>query len=161
MARIKIVFRLTNMLEAEENLDTNAINQRPHLFAGGIYLVGLPDLVTNTDAAGARDGNKSIGSKDNLEGFRSNFQQSAYHHIPKGQKLPAMLILHGATDYIHDMSPAARYAAKLQEEQRGVRPKLFLVDWDGGHATMNENEPLYLLKFALWQTGHPDFQSDF
>ncbi len=136
----------------------NAINQRPDLFAGGIYLVGLPDLATNTDAAGARDGNKSIGNKATPEGFLSNYQQSAYYHIPRGEALPAMLIVHGATDYILAMSPAARYTAKLQEEQQGGRPILFLVNWEGGHATQSENEPVYILKFALWQTGHPDFQ---
>ena len=136
----------------------NPINQRPDLFAGGIFLAGLPDLATNTDAAGARDGNKSIGPKHTREGFLSNYEQSAYYHIPKGKAIPAMLIIHGATDYILDMSPGARYAAKLQEEQKGDRPILFLVDWDGGHSTIDENEPVYILKFALWQTGHPDFQ---
>lgn len=136
----------------------NAINQRPDLFAGGIFLVGLPDLATNTDAAGARDGNKSIGPKDTPEGFLSNYQHSAYYHIPEGKPLPAMLIIHGATDYILAMSPAARYVARLQERQKGERPILFLVNWEGGHSTISENEPLYILKFALWQTGHPDFQ---
>ena len=136
----------------------NPINQRPDLFAGGIFIVGLPDLATQTDAAGARDGNKSMGDKNTQEGFLSNYEQSAYYHIPKEKELPAMLIIHGATDYILSMSPAARYAAKLQQEQKGDRPMLFLVNWEGGHATANEDEPIHILKFALWQTGHPDFQ---
>ena len=136
----------------------NAMNQRPELFAAGIYLAGLPDLATHTDAAGAREGNKTTGPKNTAEGFLSNYQQSALYHIPEGKDLPAMLIIHGATDYILSMSPAARYAARLQEHQKGDRPILFLVDWEGGHATINENEPFYILKFALWQTGHPEFQ---
>lgn len=136
----------------------NAINQRPDLFAAGIYLAGLPDLATHTNAASAREGNKSTGPKDNPEGFLSNYQQSALYHIPIGKSLPGMLIIHGATDYTLAMSPAARYAAKLQEEQKGERPILFLVDWEGGHATVSEMEPFYILKFALWQTGHPEFQ---
>ena len=136
----------------------NPINQRPDLFAGGIFIVGLPDLATHTDAAGARDGNKSMGDKKTKEGFLSNYEQSAYYHIPKGKALPGMLIIHGATDYILSMSPAARYAAKLQDEQKGDRPILFLVNWEGGHVTANADEPVHILKFALWQTGHPDFQ---
>lgn len=136
----------------------NAINQRPDLFAGGVFMVGLPDLVLNEDAASARQGNKSIGPRNTPEGFASNYQHSALYHIPQEKELPAMLIIHGATDYILDMSPAARYSARLQLLQKGERPILFLVQWEGGHATVNENEPIDILKFVLWQTGHPDFQ---
>jgi prolyl oligopeptidase len=99
-----------------------------------------------------------MGPRNTPEGFASNYQHSALYHIPQGKKLPAMLIIHGATDYILDLSPAARYSARLQLSQKGERPILFLVQWEGGHATVNENEPIDILKFALWQTGHPDFQ---
>ncbi|KIC96207.1 prolyl oligopeptidase family serine peptidase [Flavihumibacter solisilvae] len=134
----------------------NAINQRPDLFAGGIYLAGLPDLATHSDAAAARE-EKSIGPKTTKEGFFSNYEHSALYHIPKGKALPSMLIIHGATDYILAMHPAARYAATLQERQQGKNPILFLTDWEGGHVG-SENEIFYILKFALWQSGHPDFQ---
>lgn len=134
----------------------NAINQRPDLFAGGIYLAGLPDLATHTDAAGGRE-EKSVGPKNTKEGFLSNYNQSALYHIPTGKKLPSMLIVHGASDYILAMHPAARYAATLQQAQKGERPILFLVQWEGGHLG-SEDEIFYIIKYALWQTGHPDFQ---
>lgn len=134
----------------------NAINQRPDLFAGGIFLSGLPDLVTNMDAAGGRE-QRSTGLLDTKEGFESRYSISSYYHIPQNRKLPAMLILHGATDYILSMHPVARYAAKLQEMQKGDSPILFLVDWNSGHQG-SQSELLYIMKFALWQTGHPDFQ---
>jgi prolyl oligopeptidase len=134
----------------------NAINQRPDLFAGGIFLSGLPDLVTNMDAAGGRE-QKSTGLLGTKEGFESRYSISAYYHIPQDKKLPAMLISHGATDYILSMHPVARYTAKLQEMQKGESPILFLVDWNSGHQG-SQSELLYILKFALWQTGHPDFQ---
>lgn len=134
----------------------NAINQRPDLFAGGLFLSGLPDLVTNMDAAGGRE-QRSTGLLGTKEGFESRYNISAYYHIPQNRKLPAMLISHGATDYILSMHPVARYAAKLQEMQKGERPVLFLVDWESGHSG-SQKELLYMLKFAFWQTGHPDFQ---
>lgn len=134
----------------------NAINQRPDLFAGGIFLSGLPDLVTNMDAAGGRE-QRSTGLLTTKEGFESRYSVSAYYHIPQNRKLPAMLISHGATDYILEIHPVARYAAKLQEMQKGNSPILFLVDWNSGHQG-GQSELLYILKFALWQTGHPDFQ---
>jgi prolyl oligopeptidase len=134
----------------------NAINQRPDLFAGGIFLSGLPDLVTNMDAAGGRE-QKSTGPLATKEGFDSRYSISAYYNIPQNNKLPAMLISHGATDYILSMHPVARYTAKLQEMQKGNRPILLSVDWNSGHGG-SQSELLYILKFAFWQTGHPDFQ---
>lgn len=134
----------------------NAINQRPDLFAGGIYLAGLPDLATHTDAAGGRE-EKSVGPKNTKEGFKSNYDLSALYHIPQGKELPSMLIVHGASDYILAMHPAARYAATLQDRQQGRRPILFLVSWEGGHLG-SDNEIFYIMKYALWQTGHPEFQ---
>jgi len=134
----------------------NAINQRPDLFAGGIFLAGLPDLVTNMDGASGRE-QSSTGLLGTKEGFDSRYSISSYYHIPKDKKLPAMLILHGATDYILSMHPVARYTAKLQEMQKGERPILFFVDLNSGHGG-SQSELLYIMKFALWQTGHPDFQ---
>ncbi len=133
-----------------------AVNQRPDLFAGGLFLSGLPDIVTSRDAAFARE-SKTTGPIDTKEGFLSSYSISAYYQIPSDKKLPAMLITHGATDYILAMHPALRYAAKLQQAQQGDRPILLLVDWNSGHAG-SEYELLYMLKFALWQTGHKDFQ---
>ncbi len=92
-----------------------------------------------------------------MEGFESRYSISAHYHIPENRELPAMLILHGATDYILNMHPVTRYAAKLQEKQKGDRPILFMVDSESGHMG-SQSELLYTLKFALWQTGHPDFQ---
>jgi len=133
-----------------------AINQRPDLFAAGLFLSGLPDIVTNRDAAFARE-SKSTGPINTKEGFYSSYSISSYYQIPENKKLPAMLIVHGATDYILDMHPAVRYTAKLQQAQKGNRPILLLVEENSGHGG-SENEILYMLKFALWQTGHKDFQ---
>ncbi|MCB0647500.1 MAG: prolyl oligopeptidase family serine peptidase [Saprospiraceae bacterium] len=133
-----------------------SINQRPELFAGGLFLSGLPDIVTYQDGAFARE-SKSVGPIGTKAGFLSSLSVSSYYNVPKNQKLPAMLIVHGGTDYILGLHPAARYTAKLQQEQRGEKPILLLVDWESGHLG-SELENLYIYKFALWQTGHPDFQ---
>lgn len=133
-----------------------AINQRPDLFAAGLFLSGLPDIVTYRDAAFARE-SKTVGPIDTEAGFLSSYSVSSYYQIPQNKKLPAMLIVHGATDYILEMHPAVRYTAKLQQAEKGERPILLLIDWQSGHYS-SEYELLYMLKFALWQTGHPDFQ---
>lgn len=133
-----------------------SINQRPDLFAGGLFLSGLPDIATYRDRAFARE-SKSVGTLDTKDGFLANYAISSYYQIPENRKLPAMFVAHGATDYILSLHPAARYVAKLQQMQRGERPILLLVDWETGHSG-SEMQELYMFKFALWQTGHPDFQ---
>jgi prolyl oligopeptidase len=80
------------------------------------------------------------------------------YHIPKDTKLPAMLVVHGATDYIIGLTSPSRYVATLQAAQKGPRPELFLVDWEGGHIAGGMNEIIGTLKFMFWQSGHPDFQ---
>lgn len=133
-----------------------SINKRPDLFAGGLFLAGLPDIATYRDAAFARE-SKSVGPVGTKEGFLASYSISSYYHIPKNKKLPAMLVVHGATDYILSMHPASRYIARLQKAQKGERPVLLMVDWESGHHG-SDWELLYIYKFALWQTGHPDFQ---
>jgi len=133
-----------------------SINQRPDLFAGGLFIAGLPDIVTYKDGAFARE-SKTVGPIGTKDGFLASYSVSSYYQIPKNKNLPAMLIVHGATDYILEMHPAVRYVTKLQEAQNGNKPKLLLIDWEAGHAS-SELQLLYMYKFALWQTGHPDFQ---
>ncbi len=135
----------------------NSINQRPDLFAGGIFQSGLPDLVTYRDAAYARE-RGSVGDIETKEGFESVYSISSLYHIPKNTKLPAMLVVHGGTDYIIDMTSPSRYVATLQAMQKGSRPQLFLVDWEGGHTGSGVNEVISTLKFMLWQSGHQEFQ---
>jgi prolyl oligopeptidase len=135
----------------------NGINQRPDLFAGGIFQSGLPDLATHRDAAYARE-RGNVGDIKTKEGFESVYSLSALYHIPKNKKLPAMLVVHGATDYIVALTAPARYVATLQARQKGARPQLFYVDWEGGHSGGGLDEIIGTLKFMLWQSGHKDFQ---
>lgn len=135
----------------------NGINQRPDLFAGGIFQAGLPDLATHRDAAYARE-RGNVGDIKTKEGFESVYSLSALYHIPENTKLPAMLVVHGATDYIIALTAPARYVATLQAKQKGTRPQLFLVDWEGGHTGGGADEIIGTLKFMLWQSGHPEFQ---
>jgi len=135
----------------------NSINQRPDLFAGGIFQAGLPDLVMYRDAAYARE-RGTVGDIETKEGFESVYSISALYHIPKNKNFPAMLIAHGATDYIIDLTAPSRYVATLQAMQNKTRPQLFLVDWESGHSGGGTSEIINTYKFMFWQSGHPDFQ---
>jgi len=133
--------------------------QRPNLFTAGVYIAGIPDLVTNSGTAFAR-GQNDFGPLDTKDGFLSRLSISAYYKIVQDKSAPAMLVINGANDYIVPLDNAARYVAKLQNIQQSDRPSLFMVDWKNGHATAgNEIEDIIRRwKFLLWQIGHEDFQ---
>lgn len=133
--------------------------QRPDLFSAGVYMVGIPDLVTNKGSSFGR-GQNDFGPLDTQDGFHSRYSISAYYKIVKNKSAPAMLVINGANDYIVPLHNAARYVAKLQNEQQSTRPALFLVDWKNGHAAAGKDpeDVLRIWKYLLWQTGHPDFQ---
>lgn len=133
--------------------------QRPDLFSAGVYMVGIPDLVTNKGASFGR-GQNDFGPLDTEDGFRSRYSISAYHHIVQNRSAPAMLVINGANDYIVPLHNVARYVAKLQNIQKSDKPALFMVDWKNGHnrAGTEPQDIVRMWKFLLWQTGNPYFQ---
>ena len=133
--------------------------QRPDLFSAGVFVVGIPDLVTNKGNSFGR-GQNDFGPLDTEDGFLSRLSISAYHHIVPDKSAPAMLVINGANDYIVPLHNAARYVAKLQNEQQSNQPSLFMVDWKNGHAGAGTEyaDIIRRWKFLLWQTGHKDFQ---
>jgi prolyl oligopeptidase len=134
--------------------------QRPDLFCAGVYIVGIPDLVTNKGPSFGR-GQNDFGPLDTEDGFKSRYSISAYYHISQNKSAPAMLVINGANHYIVRLHNVARYVAKLQNEQKSSRPTLFMVDWNNGHnaAGTEPDDIIRMWKFLFWQTGHPDFQS--
>ena len=133
--------------------------KRPELFSAGVYMVGIPDLVTNKGASFGR-GQNDFGPLDTEAGFNSRLAISAYYHIKPDTSAPAMLVINGANDYIVPLHNVARYVAKLQNTQQSRRPALFMVDWQNGHnaAGTDIEDIIRTWKFLFWQTGHPDFK---
>lgn len=133
--------------------------QRPDLFGAGVFIVGIPDLVTNKGASFGR-GQNDFGPLDTEPGFASRLSISSYHHIVPNKSAPAILVINGANDYIVPLHNAARYVAKLQNVQQSDRPSLFMVDWKNGHngAGTALLDVIRKWKFLLWQTGHEEFR---
>ncbi|HRN92235.1 MAG TPA: prolyl oligopeptidase family serine peptidase [Ferruginibacter sp.] len=133
--------------------------QRPDLFSAGIFIVGIPDLVTNKGPSFGR-GQNDFGPLDTEEGFQSRYSISAYHHIVPNKSAPAMLVINGANDYIVPLHNVARYVAKLQNVQQSDKPSLFMVDWKNGHngAGTEPHDIIRMWKFLFWQTGNPFFR---
>lgn len=135
-----------------------AVNRRPELFAVALFQVGFPDVVTvlEWDIAAYRHSGRSEGVPIDAESFKHTLAISSLYNIPKGKKLPAMLITNGATDYATPLHFGTRYVAALQKAQTGTRPIFQAVGWELGHGQIASFSEM--IRFALWQTGHPDFQ---
>ncbi len=87
----------------------------------------------------------------------------AYQHVKEGEKYPAIYLTAGMNDARVPVWHSAKFAAKLQKANASNKPILFSVDTEGGHGlnatNQKGNEKMAdILSFALWQTGHPDFQ---
>ena len=140
-----------------------AITERPDLFAVAMVRVGIFNTLRSEFAPNGKNLTKEFGTvKDSIEyGYLA--EMDAYHKIKKGVKYPAVFLTGGINDSRVAVWQPAKFAAKLQRSTSSKKPVLLSVNFDGGHGfdasseTANE-ELANLLSFALWQTGHPDYQ---
>ncbi len=140
-----------------------AITERPDLYAAAIIKVGILNTLRYEFAPNGANNTKEFGTvKDSIE-CSALYEMDAYQHIQKGVNYPAVYLTGGMKDPRVPVSQPAKFAARLQEANTSKRPILFSVNFEGGHgfdASKNKrNEELAdILSFALWQTGHPNYQ---
>ena len=90
-------------------------------------------------------------------------EMDPYLHIQKGVAYPATLITTGLNDPRVIAWQPAKFAARLQEATTSGKPVLFFADDKAGHGMGNSKTKEFetladVLGFALWRTGHPEFQ---
>jgi prolyl oligopeptidase len=109
-----------------------AITQRPDLF--GVALCGVPllDMVRYQQFGSGQTWIEEYGSADDADDFAALFAYSPYHHIVKGTKYPAMLLLGADTDDRVDPMHARKFAAALQWASTGP-PALLRIERNSGH----------------------------
>ncbi|AOR27391.1 prolyl endopeptidase, S9 family [Formosa sp. Hel1_33_131] len=140
-----------------------AITERPDLYAAAIIRVGLLNTLRSEFAPNGKNNIKEFGTiKDSLE-FKSLLEMDAFHNIKDGVEYPAVYLTGGMNDARVAVWQPSKFAAKLQKANASENPIILDIDFDGGHgfdATSNKknNELADILSFALWQTGHPDYQ---
>ncbi len=140
-----------------------AMTERPDLFAAAIPEVGCLNTVRMEFSPNGPANIPEFGTiKDSVE-FRALFEMDSYHHITSGERYPATLITAGMNDPRVIAWQPAKFAAKLQVANASDQPILFLVDFEAGHGIGDSKTTFFesqadVFSFALWQTGHPDFQ---
>jgi prolyl oligopeptidase len=140
-------------------LVTAAITQRPELFAAAIGRYPLIDMVRYEPFSIARWWVPEYGSASDPEQFKTLYAYSPYHHVRKGTKYPAVLLITGDGDTRVDPSHARKMSAMLQSATSSGRPVLLLYDTKSGHSgTLSTDAEVEQttaeLVFLLWQTNN-------
>ena len=140
-----------------------AITERPDLFAAAIPLVGCMNPLRMENSPNGPVNTPEFGiSTDSVE-CMALIKMDSYLHLKKGDKYPATLITAVMNAPRVIAWQPAKFAAQMQEFNSSSKPILFLTDFAAGHGIGNTKTKQFenyadILSFALWQTGHPDFQ---
>lgn len=140
-----------------------AITERPDLYKVAIGDVPSMNMIRSETTSNGLNSVKEFGTvKDSIE-FKGLLEMDSYHQIKNDVDYPATLIASGYNDArVATWSPG-KFIARLQQANSSNNPILFLVDFDAGHSVHDSKLKTYekfanYFAFALWQTGHPDYQ---
>lgn len=108
------------------------LNQRPELFKVALPAVGVMDMLRFHKFTIGWNWIADYGSSDNPAEFKALYAYSPLHNI-KETKYPATLIT--TADHDDRVVPAHsfKYAATIQEKQRGPAPVLIRIETKSGH----------------------------
>ncbi|MDP9151569.1 MAG: prolyl oligopeptidase family serine peptidase [Myxococcota bacterium] len=109
-----------------------AITQRPDLFRVALCGVPLLDMVRYHLVGSGKTWIAEYGVSDVADDFRALFAYSPYHHVARGTKYPATLILSADSDDRVDPMHARKFAAELQWASSGG-PVLLRIEKNSGH----------------------------
>jgi len=141
----------------------NALVERPDLFASAIIGVGdLNPLRQEAIPGGSGSNYKEFGTvKDSIEAM-ALIKMDAYLKVKnKNEQYPALLLTAGINDVRVPPWVPGKFVARMQNSDTR-KPVLFDVNYNSGHS-QSPGDDVYeqwgnFLSFALWQTGHPDYQ---
>ena len=104
-----------------------------------------------------------FGDVTQKEDYGWLYGMSAYHHVVKGTKYPAVMGITGVNDPRVPSWIVAKFIAALQANSSSGRPILLRVDFDAGHGlgssrTQREEQLADEWTFLMWQSGESDFR---
>ncbi len=109
------------------------MTQRPDLFGACLPAVGVMDMLRFHKFTAGRFWVDDYGSSDDSEQFKALFAYSPYHNLKPGVQYPATLITTADTDDRVVPGHSFKFAARLQEVQRGDAPVLIRIETRAGH----------------------------
>jgi len=109
------------------------MTQRPDLFRAALPAVGVMDMLRFHKFTRGWAWTSDYGSPDDPTEFNALLAYSPYHNLKAATRYPATLIT--TADHDDRVVPAHsfKFAARLQECQRGPRPVLIRIETKAGH----------------------------
>jgi prolyl oligopeptidase len=108
-------------------------NQRPDLFGAAVPAVGVMDMLRFHEFTAGRFWVDDYGSSENPEEFQALYAYSPYHNAQPGTDYPAILVTTADTDDRVVPGHSFKYAAAMQNAQRGEAPVLIRIETRAGH----------------------------
>jgi prolyl oligopeptidase len=117
------------------------MNQRPELFKVALPAVGVMDMLRFQKFTIGWNWIADYGSADNPEEFKALYAYSPLHNL-RETKYPATLIT--TADHDDRVVPAHsfKYAATIQEKQRGPAPVLIRIETKSGHGASSTSKQI-------------------
>ena len=140
-----------------------SITERPDLFVAAAPMLGAMNTVRMEETPNGPVNTPEFGTVQDPEEFKGLLEMDSYLNLKPGTDYPATLITAGINDPRVIAWQPAKFAAKLQHDNVGDSPVLFLTDFEGGHGggvalTKALNNFSNVFSFFYWQSGHPKFK---
>jgi prolyl oligopeptidase len=143
-------------------LISRAVTSRPDLFAAAVCNVGDANAMRMEFTPNGPVNTPEFGTVKDQTECEALYEMDGVQHVQQGVKYPAVICVAGWNDPRVSPWEPAKFAAALQNTSASGKPVLLKVNYDNGHFT---EEKIVTFKnfagqyaFALWQTGHKDFQ---
>ncbi|WP_082422622.1 prolyl oligopeptidase family serine peptidase [Aquimarina longa] len=141
-----------------------AITDRPDLYKAVILTSPALNMLRCEIQPNGQNSIKEFGTVKIKEEFEALLEMDSYHHIKEKTSYPATFVTGGMKDGRVVIWDPAKFVAKLQAYNTSYNPIIFGIDFEDGHAGMNNNKLERYKKyadvfaFAFWQTGHAAYQ---
>ncbi len=140
-----------------------SLTERPDLFKVGIMDSPALNMLRYEFQPNGKNNMPEFGTVNDSIEFQALKEMDSYHSLKVEKEYPAIMIKVGMNDGSVTPWDPAKFIARAQNMTKSVNPLLLSVDFDGGHGGDGTYEGLYrnmsdFFAFALWQTGHPEFQ---
>jgi len=126
------------------------MNQRPDLFGVALPAVGVMDMLRFQRFTAGRFWTDDYGSPDDPDEFRALLAYSPYHNIREGTEYPPTLVTTADTDDRVVPGHSFKYAARIQQAQRGNAPVLIRIESRAGHGAGVPTEKRIAEYADLW-----------
>ena len=109
------------------------ITQHPDLMRAVVSQVGIYDMLRVELAPNGAFNVTEFGTVKDADQFKALYAYSPYHHVTKGTKYPAILMMTGANDGRVAPYHSRKMTARLQEANKSEHPILLRTTTSAGH----------------------------